>query len=68
MKKSFKILLATAFVVAEFFVIALPIMTTSAKADGAIQAITHAGFGGHYRHHARHRRHHRHHWCHRRHY
>ena len=46
MKKSFKLLLAAAFLVTEFFVIALPILTTSAKADGAIQAITHAGFGG----------------------
>jgi len=32
--------------VTEFFVIAIPLMTTSARADGAIQAITHAGFGG----------------------
>ena len=46
MKKTFKAILVAAFVVAEFFVIALPIVTTSAKADGAIQAITHAGFGG----------------------
>jgi len=46
MKKSFKLLLAAAFLVTEFFVIALPILTTSAKAEGAIQAITHAGFGG----------------------
>jgi putative tricarboxylic transport membrane protein len=46
MKKTFKAFLVTAFVVAEFFVIALPLVTTSAKADGAIQAITHAGFGG----------------------
>ena len=52
MKKTFKLLLATAFLVTEFFVIALPVLTTaavlttSAKADGAIQAITHAGFGG----------------------
>jgi len=40
MKKTFKAILVAAFVVAEFFVIALPIVTTSAKADGAIQAIT----------------------------
>ena len=46
MKKTFKALLVAAFVVTEFFVIALPLVTTSAKADGAIQAITHAGFGG----------------------
>ena len=46
MKKTFKLLLATAFLVTEFFVIALPLMTTSARADGAIQSITHAGFGG----------------------
>ncbi len=33
--------------VTEFFVVALPLMITSAKADGhPIQAITHAGFGG----------------------
>ena len=31
MKKTFKAFLVTAFVVAEFFVIALPIVTTSAK-------------------------------------
>ena len=46
MKKSFKLFLAAAFLVTEFFVIALPMLTTSARADGAIQAITHAGFGG----------------------
>ena len=46
MKKSFKLLLAAAVLVTEVFVVALPILTTSAKADGAIQAITHAGFGG----------------------
>ena len=46
MKKTFKLLLAAAFLVTEFFVVALPLLTTSAKADGAIQAITHAGFGG----------------------
>ena len=46
MKKSFKLFLAAAFLVTEFFVIAIPLMTTSARADGAIQAITHAGFGG----------------------
>jgi tripartite-type tricarboxylate transporter receptor subunit TctC len=46
MKKSFKLLLAAAFLVAEVFAVTLPILTTSAKADGAIQAITHAGFGG----------------------
>ena len=46
MKKTFKAFLVAAFVVTEFFVIALPLVTTSAKADGAIQAITHAGFGG----------------------
>ena len=48
MKKTFKVLLAAAFLVTEFFVVALPLLTisTSAKADGAIQAITHAGFGG----------------------
>jgi tripartite-type tricarboxylate transporter receptor subunit TctC len=46
MKKTFKAFLVTAFVVAEFFVIALPLVTTSATADGAIQACTHAGFGG----------------------
>ena len=36
MKKTFKTLLVAVFVVAEFFVIALPLVTTSAKADGAI--------------------------------
>ena len=47
MKKSFKLFLAAAFLVTEFFVVALPLMITSAKADGhPIQAITHAGFGG----------------------
>ena len=46
MKKTFKAILVATFVVAEFFVIAMPLVTTSAKADGAIQAITHAGFGG----------------------
>ena len=46
MKKSFKLLLAAAVLVTEVFAVALPILTTSAKADGAIQAITHAGFGG----------------------
>ena len=47
MKKSFKLFLAAAFVVTEFFIVALPLMITSAKADGhPIQAITHAGFGG----------------------
>ena len=46
MKKSFKLFLAAAFFVTEFFVIAIPLMTVSARADGAIQAITHAGFGG----------------------
>ena len=46
MKKSFKLFLAAAFLATEFFVIALPMLTTSARADGAIQAITHAGFGG----------------------
>ncbi len=46
MKKSFKLFLAAAFLVTEFFVVALPMLTTSARADGAIQAITHAGFGG----------------------
>ena len=40
MKKSFKLFLAAAFLVTEFFVIALPMLTTSARADGAIQAIT----------------------------
>ena len=46
MKKSFKLFLAAAFVVTEFFIVALPLMITSAKADGhPIQAITHAGFG-----------------------
>ena len=39
MKKSFKLLLAAAFLVTEFFVIALPILTTSAKADGEILII-----------------------------
>ena len=47
MKKSFKIFLAAAVLVTEFFVVALPLMITSAKADGhPIQAVTHAGFGG----------------------
>ena len=46
MKKTFKVLLAAAFLVTEFFAVALPLLATSAKADGAIQAITHAGFGG----------------------
>ena len=47
MKKSFKLFLAAAFLVTEFFVVALPLMITSAKADGhPIQAVTHAGFGG----------------------
>jgi len=47
MKKSFKLFLAAAVLVTEFFVVALPLMITSAKADGhPIQAITHAGFGG----------------------
>ena len=46
MKKSFKLLLAAAILVTEVFAVALPILTTSVKADGAIQAITHAGFGG----------------------
>ena len=46
MKKTFKAFLVAAFVVTEFFVIAVPWVTTSAKAEGAIQAITHAGFGG----------------------
>ena len=42
MKKSFKLFLAAAFLVTEFFVVALPLMITSAKADGhPIQAITH---------------------------
>ena len=41
MKKSFKLFLAAAFLVTEFFVVALPLMITSAKADGhPIQAIT----------------------------
>ena len=46
MKKTFKVLLGAAVLVTEVFALALPILTTSAKADGAIQAITHAGFGG----------------------
>ena len=47
MKKSFKLFLAAAVLVTEFFVVALPLMITSANADGhPIQAITHAGFGG----------------------
>ena len=33
MKKSFKLFLAAAFLVTEFFVVALPLMITSAKAD-----------------------------------
>jgi hypothetical protein len=32
MKKSFKLFLAAAFLVTEFFVIALPMLTTSARA------------------------------------
>ena len=36
MKKSFKLFLAAAFLVTEFFVIAIPLMTTSARADGAL--------------------------------
>ena len=41
MKKSFKLFLAAAVLVTEFFVVALPLMITSAKADGhPIQAIT----------------------------
>ena len=46
MKKTFKVLLGAAVLVTEVFALALPILTTSVKADGAIQAITHAGFGG----------------------
>ena len=46
MKKTFKVLLAAEFLVTEFFIVSLPLLATSAKADGAIQAITHAGFGG----------------------
>ena len=45
-KNSFKLFLAAAFVVTEFFIVSLPLMITYAKADGhPIQAITHAGFG-----------------------
>ena len=41
MKKSFKLFLAAVVLVTEFFVVALPLMITSAKADGhPIQAIT----------------------------
>ena len=39
MKKSFKLFLAAAFFVTEFFVIAIPLMTVSARADGAIQQL-----------------------------
>ena len=47
MKKTFKVLLGAAVLVTEVFALALPILTTSVKADGhPIQAITHAGFGG----------------------
>tara|TARA_E500000331_G_scaffold159901_1_gene154986 strand:- start:4419 stop:5393 length:975 start_codon:yes stop_codon:yes gene_type:complete len=47
MKKTFKVLLGAALLVTEVFALALPILTTSVKADGhPIQAITHAGFGG----------------------
>ena len=46
MKKTLKVLLGAAILVTEVFALALPILTTAAKADGAIQANTHAGFGG----------------------
>ena len=46
MKKSFKLFLATAFLVTEFFVIASSIVDYFSKSRWTIQAITHAGFGG----------------------
>ena len=47
MKKSFKLFLAAAFLVNEFFVVAIPLMIKSAKADGQpIQEVTHHDCGG----------------------
>ena len=41
MKKTFKALLAAVFLIVE-----VPFLSSIASADQAIQAITHAGFGG----------------------
>ena len=47
MNKTFKVFLGAVFLATEFFVVTIPVMMTSAKADNhPIQAITHAGFGG----------------------
>ena len=47
MNKTFKVFLGAVFLATEFFVVTIPLMMTSAKADNhPIQAITHAGFGG----------------------
>ena len=47
MNKTFKLILGAIFLATEFFIVTIPIMMTSAKADNhPIQAITHAGFGG----------------------
>lgn len=47
MNKSIKLFLATSLLITEIFVLTIPVMITTSRADGhPIQAITHAGFGG----------------------